>query len=299
MLTCSKCGLEKDESEFNKRPSRPRGYTSHCKACTKEYMTTHSENYRELRRKKKERYKQQLIETPNLITRKVCTKCGIEQGITEFYKASNKEDGLTCHCKTCQKKYRDENADHYKEIKAKYYFDHKDEQSERAKIYRKENDAEIKARWKKMYAQKREILIARSLAWDKTHKKEVRERRAKHYKENREEILKRYMEYCKSPRGRATQARSRHKRYWRENETVATLTSDQWQKIIDSQNNKCAMCGKRFTKTRFPTRDHIIPVSLNGGLTFENVQALCRNCNSKKQADLDYSKIITWTYASG
>lgn len=32
-MSCSKCGEEKDESEFPKRPDRPRGYNSHCKAC--------------------------------------------------------------------------------------------------------------------------------------------------------------------------------------------------------------------------------------------------------------------------
>lgn len=35
MLKCSKCCEEKDESEFSKRSARPRGYNSHCKACTK------------------------------------------------------------------------------------------------------------------------------------------------------------------------------------------------------------------------------------------------------------------------
>jgi len=33
MLSCSKCGEEKDESDFSVRASRPRGHNSQCKAC--------------------------------------------------------------------------------------------------------------------------------------------------------------------------------------------------------------------------------------------------------------------------
>jgi 5-methylcytosine-specific restriction endonuclease McrA len=52
--------------------------------------------------------------------------------------------------------------------------------------------------------------------------------------------------------------------------------------------------GKTFTKKRFPTRDHIVPCSKGGGLTFENVQALCHSCNSTKRDKLDHTKIVTW-----
>lgn len=33
MLTCSKCGIEKAETEFSKEPRRARGFKYHCKAC--------------------------------------------------------------------------------------------------------------------------------------------------------------------------------------------------------------------------------------------------------------------------
>jgi 5-methylcytosine-specific restriction endonuclease McrA len=45
------------------------------------------------------------------------------------------------------------------------------------------------------------------------------------------------------------------------------------------------------------TQDHIIPVSRGGGLTFENIQALCKSCNSSKNAKLDKSFITVWIAA--
>lgn len=64
--------------------------------------------------------------------------------------------------------------------------------------------------------------------------------------------------------------------------------------IIEQQNNRCNVCGKRFTVEYPPTTDHIIPLSRGGGLTFENVQALCKSCNSKKQTKIDPQFIQTW-----
>lgn len=45
--------------------------------------------------------------------------------------------------------------------------------------------------------------------------------------------------------------------------TKKYLTSAQWVQILDEQNNKCAICRKRFTKTQ-ATIDHITPLSKGG-----------------------------------
>lgn len=108
---------------------------------------------------------------------------------------------------------------------------------------------------------------------------------------NMKEYLK---QYRKSDRGKAAKARENHKRRINNNESKNTLTLAQWNKILDQQGNRCATCKKPFNKKREATRDHIIPLSAGGGLTFENVQALCRSCNCKKHTTLDYNKILTW-----
>jgi hypothetical protein len=50
-----------------------------------------------------------------MIETKVCTNCGVEKPISEFYKNKNIRDGFTCWCKKCDsdshKKYRKNNKE--------------------------------------------------------------------------------------------------------------------------------------------------------------------------------------------
>lgn len=50
-----------------------------------------------------------------------------------------------------------------------------------------------------------------------------------------------------------------------------------WE-MWERDNFTCKLCGSH----KFLTIDHIIPVSKGGQTTKENLQTLCRNCNSKK-----------------
>lgn len=85
----------------------------------------------------------------------------------------------------------------------------------------------------------------------------------------------------------AQDARNNHKRRTRVKNTQNTLTIQEWKEIIERQKNICLSCKRPFSEELKPTRDHIIPVSKGGSLTKENVQALCRPCNSSK-----FNKII-------
>ena len=63
-----------------------------------------------------------------------------------------------------------------------------------------------------------------------------------------------------------------------------SLPFSDWKKILESHNNRCAICGVGFSEEVKPHRDHIFPRKLGGILTKENTQALCRSCNSRKGA---------------
>jgi len=79
-----------------------------------------------------------------------------------------------------------------------------------------------------------------------------------------------------------------HKR----NRSIPTLTERQWNKILTMQNNKCAICGQEFSNDLPPVKDHILPYSKGGNLTYGNTQALCKSCNSRKKNQFDISKAI-------
>jgi len=52
---------------------------------------------------------------------KVCTKCKIEKSYSEFNKEKKAKNGLRSKCKSCRKKYRQENKEHIKKWHTKYY----------------------------------------------------------------------------------------------------------------------------------------------------------------------------------
>lgn len=52
--------------------------------------------------------------------------------------------------------------------------------------------------------------------------------------------------------------------------------------VMRRDNNQCLNCGKKEDLTL----DHIIPISLGGCDSNENLQILCRSCNSKKSTSI-------------
>jgi 5-methylcytosine-specific restriction endonuclease McrA len=64
------------------------------------------------------------------------------------------------------------------------------------------------------------------------------------------------------------------------------FTMSEWNLLKKQYGNRCPACGKEEPKIRL-TIDHIIPLSKGGSNFIENIQPLCKNCNSKK-----YNKVI-------
>ena len=60
------------------------------------------------------------------------------------------------------------------------------------------------------------------------------------------------------------------------------------ERQMTAQHGRCNGCDMRFSaesaksKRRFPTLDHIVPLSEGGSSRDENLQLLCGKCNSSK-----------------
>jgi 5-methylcytosine-specific restriction endonuclease McrA len=206
---------------------------------------------------------------------KVCTKCGIEKPLSMFYKDGN---GFRSECKDCTKikvkLYHDNNIEKVHSNCRNYRTTHRDELIDYLKQYRKENKDVLKLKRKQKHLNNPEIRYVRDKTYRDTHQ---------------DKIKTTYKNWMQTPSGKASFARMRHKRLSSLNKTECTLTAKQWEKILVMQNNCCADCGRVFSESLKPARDHIIPLSLGGGLTFGNVQALCKSCNSKKKNRFDIS----------
>ena len=68
------------------------------------------------------------------------------------------------------------------------------------------------------------------------------------------------------------------RRYARERSAEGSHTLEDWKILKEKFGNKCAIC----RKDKKLTKDHIQPLSKGGTDYIENIQPLCRNCNSKK-----------------
>lgn len=64
------------------------------------------------------------------------------------------------------------------------------------------------------------------------------------------------------------------------------VTEDEWISLLDFYGHRCLRCGRTNVKL---TQDHVIPLKLGGKHSIDNLQPLCKLCNSIKQARfIDY-----------
>lgn len=60
---------------------------------------------------------------------------------------------------------------------------------------------------------------------------------------------------------------------------IATHTREQWEALKQEFGHRCVRCGVAGV---FLERDHIIPIYQGGSDGIDNIQPLCRSCNSSK-----------------
>jgi hypothetical protein len=140
--------------------------------------------------------------------------------------------------------------------------------------------------------------LERRREWQREYYEEneekIREYRHKYRLKNIEKYREGNRRYERTAKGKFTRKRLAHARRSLKENNENDLTEAQWIEILKQQKNRCNLCGKPFTKRRFPTQDHIISVLYGGGLSSDNVQALCLSCNCRKREKLYPSFIQTW-----
>jgi len=137
MKVCIKCEIEKELSEFGKRPDSKDGYRNDCKKCRKEFMKLYKElNSESLSIKKKE------------------------------YNIKNKEV-----ISLKNKEYNIKNKETIKEKKKEYCLKNKESLSIKSKEYRENNKETIRQRKKRYYENNKEKENNRKNIWAKNKRK--------------------------------------------------------------------------------------------------------------------------------
>ena len=128
------------------------------------------------------------------------------------------------------------------------------------------------------------------------YREEVKLKYNKRYRtQHKDQIAKRGKKYRETEAGRLICKICAHRRRARKVKAGGDgISAEQWKRIIKKQKHRCNMCGRRFSKTRVPTMDHIVPISKGGDHDASNIQALCRSCNSSKSNKIQIGLIQSW-----
>ena len=76
-----------------------------------------------------------------------------------------------------------------------------------------------------------------------------------------------------------------------------SFTEQEWESLLEASDKICSCCKKPFSEIVI-SADHVIPLSCGGTNTIDNIQILCRKCNTKKNARaIDYRHGEPITYS--
>ncbi len=143
---------------------------------------------------------------------------------------------------------------------------------------------------KRYYIKNKTKILQRQKKWDIIHK-EKRQQRNKTYRENNKEYYTNYRLRHKDKRkDYDTQYRKNNQKrrtFWNSQRRINKKkvggfhTLGEWETLKAQYDWTCPSCGLQEPHIHL-TEDHIIPISKGGSNNIENIQPLCRSCNSKK-----------------
>ena len=102
VITCTKCKVSQNESDFSRNSSKKNGYCSQCKKCSAAYRQ--SPEYNEAERLRVIRYKHRKPIKNGMIT---CSRCKVSQNESGFHKDIGAKNGYTSWCKNCNRMYHE------------------------------------------------------------------------------------------------------------------------------------------------------------------------------------------------
>ena len=211
----------------------------------------------------------------DLFTKKQCTKCKKRKPLNEFSKKKHGPGGLNSWCFECNReynrKYKESNFEKERERKRKWREDNCENERARTQKYREDNIEKIRERKRK---------------WRENNREYVNECARKYRAQNLGRVVESVRKWLKANPEKATEYY--HNRRARVEHNGGTFTAREWRELKERHKYTCLRCGKREPEIKLAP-DHVLPLAKGGANIIENIQPLCRSCNSKKHAKhIDY-----------
>lgn len=224
-----------------------------------------------------------------------CRECSRERD--KRYRANNREKVLERkrlnHQRNAEverekhKQWRKENAEKVREYKRKYHTENAERLNERRRQRRKENPERWREEDKRNYDRNAEQKRERAKRYRKANIERLREYYKRWAQENAERLAEYKKRWAKESERPETRRNIDVARRARERNAEGTFTFEEWQELCERYLWKCICCHKELPLTV----DHVIPLSKGGSNYIDNIQPLCRSCNSRKGTKaLDFRK---------
>ena len=102
---------------------------------------------------------------------KICTQCKISKPIAEFHKDKYKKDGYCPKCKSCHKKYYQDNKESNNTRSQQYYQDNREDIVERRKKHYQDNREDMLKRQKEYYENNKETILTHQKTYHANRRK--------------------------------------------------------------------------------------------------------------------------------
>ncbi len=183
---------------------------------------------------------------------KTCTLCGKTKLITEFHRRKVDPDGHRTYCKQCANERR-----------SKYYAENREREDARNLSWHAEN---------------REQRGEHKRKWREANKEHISEHGRQYYAENKERMADYRRQWEKANPDKVVE--KVHRRRARKLSADGSYTPADIRALLNAQRGRCVYCQADIREGY--TVDHITPLSRGGSNWPDNLQLLCRPCNSAK-----------------
>jgi hypothetical protein len=262
---CKDCKENKPINEFYKDQRRKDGHSPRCRECEHNYRS--NEN-REKRKKETDRRKK-LFEQGI----KVCSKCGQDKSLSDFYHQNKLRSGHDSWCKSCRELYAKQNIDYYNSYREDYQNKNKEKIRESQRKHYDKNRDELLAKHREYYQKNKEVLKEKQALYNKERKDSIRQYKKEHHLKNREKAIE------SSSRRKEGFRQKIHNYYGGEcyichlsdnhfeiydchhvqpdqkDYAISTMIGKDWDTIVLLELQKCiyicANCHRKLTKGRF------------------------------------------------
>lgn len=201
---------------------------------------------------------------------KKCSDCEKVLCLGAFYRKKKVRTG-TSQCKVCirakSRMYQQAHVEQNIQRCQAYYRSH----TEKAKAKQREYNRTHREQMREYDSNRKELHAERSRIYTKTYPEKIRAQN-KSYSSLHRELRCMYA----------------HKRRALKMQSGGNYTVAEWLSLKIKYDSTCLCCGKSEPEIKL-TADHVIPLTKGGTNNIDNIQPLCRSCNSKK-----YNKIIDY-----